>query len=174
MMHREFLASPVGVITIEASELGVTRISLGKPPTDAPMPSDITGMGRQQLEAYFAGERTRFDLPLDLHGTTFQRKVWSCLCAIPFGEVRSYGDIAAMIDNPKAVRAVGAANGRNPVAIVVPCHRVIGGDGTLTGFAAGIERKSWLLAHEGVAVKPVRRRRVFDAADLGQGNLFGD
>lgn len=103
---------------------------------------------RRQLAAYFEGELTMFDLPIVMEGTPFQMRVWESLRSIPFGETVSYAEIARRIGNATAVRAVGAANGRNPVAIVVPCHRVIGADGSLTGYGGGIERKKWLLAHE--------------------------
>lgn len=102
-----------------------------------------------QLREYFAGQRREFDLPLAARGTPFQRSVWSALCAIPYGELRSYRDIARAIDRPKAVRAVGAANSRNPLPIVVPCHRVIGSDGSLTGYAGGLGIKTRLLQLEG-------------------------
>ncbi|CAG4909456.1 methylated-DNA--[protein]-cysteine S-methyltransferase [Paraburkholderia gardini] len=102
----------------------------------------------RQLKEYFAGERTCFDLELDFAGTTFQKKVWAALLTIPFGETRSYLDIATQIGNPKAVRAVGAANGRNPISIIAPCHRVIGASGDLTGFAGGLKAKETLLAIE--------------------------
>lgn len=105
----------------------------------------------QQLSAYFAGSLTRFDLALQFHGTEFQRKVWQALLTIPFGETRSYRDIATQIGNPAAVRAVGAANGKNPISIIAPCHRVIGSSGALTGFAGGLEAKQILLGLEGQA-----------------------
>jgi len=101
-----------------------------------------------QLRAYFAGELREFDLPLAFHGTAFQERVWDRLRAIPFGETTTYGAIAREIGHPDAVRAVGAANGANPIPIVVPCHRVLGSNGSLTGFGGGIEAKRWLLAHE--------------------------
>ncbi|MEP6765477.1 MAG: methylated-DNA--[protein]-cysteine S-methyltransferase [Gemmatimonadaceae bacterium] len=101
-----------------------------------------------QLAEYFAGERTEFDLPLAATGSDVQKVVWRELSNIPYGETRSYGEIARIIGKPKASRAVGSANGRNPISIIVPCHRVIGADGSLTGFGGGIERKQWLLAHE--------------------------
>ncbi|MGH9061287.1 MAG: methylated-DNA--[protein]-cysteine S-methyltransferase, partial [Acidimicrobiales bacterium] len=101
-----------------------------------------------QLDAYFAGTLTRFDLPLRMQGTAFQRQVWSALCEIPYGQTWSYGQLADRIGNSKACRAVGLANGRNPVSIVVPCHRVIGADGSLTGYGGGVDRKAWLLGHE--------------------------
>ena len=103
----------------------------------------------RQLKEYFAGERRTFDLTLDLAGTDFQRKVWSALLSIPYGETRSYGEIAAQIGHPGAVRAVGAANSRNPVSIIAPCHRVIGSTGKLTGFAGGLDAKAQLLTLEG-------------------------
>jgi methylated-DNA-[protein]-cysteine S-methyltransferase len=103
-----------------------------------------------QLCEYFAGTRREFDLPLRMQGTEFQRRVWRSLTEIRYGETWSYGQLARRIDNPHASRAVGLANGSNPIAIVVPCHRVIGADGSLTGFGGGIERKRWLLAHEGL------------------------
>lgn len=102
-----------------------------------------------QLQAYFAGELTDFEAPIELRGTEFQRRVWASLQEIPYGETISYGELARWVGNPKASRAVGLANGRNPVAIVVPCHRVIGADGSLTGYGGGLERKVWLLEHEG-------------------------
>jgi methylated-DNA-[protein]-cysteine S-methyltransferase len=103
----------------------------------------------RQLTEYFSGARCEFDLPLRLHGTTFQTRVWHKLTEIPYGQTWSYGQLARRIDQPSASRAVGLANGRNPIAILVPCHRVIGADGSLTGYGGGIERKRWLLAHEG-------------------------
>ena len=103
---------------------------------------------RRQLEEYFAGTRCTFDLHIRLHGTPFQRQVWEALMEIPYGETRSYGEQARRIGVPDAPRAVGAANGQNPVSIIVPCHRVIGVSGALTGYGGGIERKRWLLAHE--------------------------
>ena len=105
---------------------------------------------RRQIEEYFDGRRQDFDLDVDGAGTEFQRLVWAELAKIPFGETRSYADVARAIGRPAAVRAVGAANGRNPIPIVVPCHRVIGADGSLTGFGGGLEAKRWLLELEGV------------------------
>jgi methylated-DNA-[protein]-cysteine S-methyltransferase len=104
----------------------------------------------RQLTEYFEGTRREFDLPLRLQGTTFQTRVWRELTEIPYGRTLSYGQLARRIDKPSASRAVGLANGRNPISILVPCHRVIGADGSLTGYGGGIERKRWLLAHEGL------------------------
>jgi methylated-DNA-[protein]-cysteine S-methyltransferase len=105
-----------------------------------------------QVRAYVAGELRVFSLPLAAEGTAFQRRVWAALAEIPFGETRSYGEIAGRIGQPGAARAVGLANGSNPISIVVPCHRVIGANGTLTGYGGGLERKRWLLEHEGALV----------------------
>ena len=104
-----------------------------------------------QLQAYFDGAPCNFDVPLDLHGTAFQRGVWQALCAIPLGSTRSYGQVASAIGAASAVRAVGGAVGRNPLSVIVPCHRVVGGDGALTGYAGGVDRKRALLALEGHA-----------------------
>jgi methylated-DNA-[protein]-cysteine S-methyltransferase len=104
----------------------------------------------RQLTEYFDGTRREFDLPLRLQGTVFQQRVWRQLTEIPYGQTWSYGQLAQRIDKPSASRAVGLANGRNPISILVPCHRVIGADGSLTGYGGGIERKRWLLVHEGL------------------------
>lgn len=119
----------------------------------APDPSWLPDGGRldevrRQLCEYFAGDRITFDVEVRPQGTEFQRTVWSALLAIPYGETASYGEIAAEIGRPQASRAVGAANGQNPVPLVIPCHRVVGADGQMTGFGLGIERKAWLLDHE--------------------------
>jgi methylated-DNA-[protein]-cysteine S-methyltransferase len=103
---------------------------------------------RSQLKAYFAGQLTEFDIPLAGQGTSFQQTVWKALRKIPYGMTQTYGSLAKRIGNPNASRAVGLANGRNPIGIIVPCHRVIGANGTLTGYAGGVQRKQWLLEHE--------------------------
>lgn len=122
-------------------------------PLDAPVVDDdpILRAASAQLADYFAGRIAHFDLPLDLHGTGFQLGVWKALLAIAQGQTRSYGDIARALGSPRAVRAVGAAVGKNPVSVIVPCHRVVGSDGSLTGYAGGVERKRALLALEGAA-----------------------
>jgi methylated-DNA-[protein]-cysteine S-methyltransferase len=114
----------------------------------APTPSGVLREAADQLAAYFTGELRHFDLPLQLDGTDFQRRVWAALQQIPYGTTAGYGELAQQLGSPGASRAVGLANGRNPVAIVVPCHRVIGADGTLTGFGGGLPCKRWLLDHE--------------------------
>ena len=152
--------SPVGPLTLVASDAGLAgvlwkgdrlgRVRLPVAAENANHP--VLLEAASQLDEYFAGRRTEFSLTLDLVGTDFQRTVWNALLAIPFGETRSYGQIARQIGRPAAARAVGAANGRNPVAIVAPCHRVIGSTGVLTGFAGGLEAKVRLLALEGVRI----------------------
>ena len=118
-----------------------------------------------QFEAYFCGTRTEFEIPLDPVGTDFQRAVWKALVKIPFGETRTYGEIAHTIGQPRAARAVGLANNQNPIAIVVPCHRVIGANGSLTGYGGGIQRKRWLLQHEARFAKLAER--TGDLFDVG-------
>lgn len=110
--------------------------------------SRVLAEARRQLDEYFAGERLAFDLPLAPSGTPFQLRVWAALREIPYGATTSYGEIARHLGDPRATRAVGAANGRNPISIIVPCHRVIGASGSLTGFGGGLDRKRWLLEHE--------------------------
>ncbi len=153
MIYTDYPNTPIGVITIQASTQGISRVDFSVPEDGPVHRSELTDRCKQQLKEYFAGKRRVFDLPLDQQGTPFQRTVWDCLVQIPFGQVVSYADIADRADNRKAVRAVGAANGRNPIGIIVPCHRVIGSNGTLTGYAGGVERKAWLLTHEGAEFK---------------------
>ena len=119
---------------------------------------------RRQLRAYFAGKLRNFDLPLRMNGTPFERRVWNALVKIPHGTTVSYRDIAQRIGQPTACRAVGLANGRNPIPIIVPCHRVIGADGSLTGYGGGLETKRWLLALEGVEPSPAKPRKSLAGA----------
>ncbi|MGH8160582.1 MAG: methylated-DNA--[protein]-cysteine S-methyltransferase [Gammaproteobacteria bacterium] len=155
MMYYTQMQSPVGKLLLTADGKALAGIYF----EDEQVPSEddwesrpghpvLKAAGRQ-LEEYFAGERKVFDLLLAPKGTVFQRRVWKALERIPYGKTQSYGEIARKIKNPKAVRAVGAANGANPIPIVVPCHRVIGADGTLTGYGGGLPRKQKLLALEG-------------------------
>jgi methylated-DNA-[protein]-cysteine S-methyltransferase len=144
--------SPIGPLLLTADDGGLTRLymEVRKHGPDEVQPewrrddSAFTETCRQ-LDEYFAGERTVFDLPLNPAGTPFQLRVWEALKTIPYGEIRSYGEIAEQIGRPGAARAVGLANGRNPISIVVPCHRVIGASGALTGYGGGLERKQYLL-----------------------------
>lgn len=146
------MESPVGPIAVSAVEAGLTYVHLGAGEVDRAWGPEaatpVLESAIEQLEAYFAGSLHRFDLPLAPEGTDFQRRVWRALTEIPYGETVSYTWVANRIGSPAAVRAVGAANGSNPVAIVVPCHRVIGANGALTGYAGGIWRKERLLALE--------------------------
>jgi O-6-methylguanine DNA methyltransferase len=150
------MKSPVGRLKLVASERGLAailwenddpkRVRLAPLVEDKNQP--VLLEAERQLNDYFAGKLRKFSLRFDFAGTEFQKEVWRALAAIPFGETRSYGDIARQIGRPKAVRAVGAANGRNPISIIVPCHRVIGSNGKLTGFAGGLETKAFLLKTE--------------------------
>jgi methylated-DNA-[protein]-cysteine S-methyltransferase len=150
------MASPVGKLKLVASDVGLAAI-LWENDNPRRVPLNIVAEDRdhpvlleteQQLGEYFAGRRQKFCVPLDFAGTAFQNQVWQALLAIPFGETRTYGEIARQIGKPAAVRAVGAANGRNPISIIAPCHRVIGSTGKLTGFAGGLQVKAHLLALE--------------------------
>lgn len=140
------IASDVAVVGIYFAEhrrapvVHARRIAVGR--------HAILDRAARELDAYVRGTRTAFTLPLAAVGTPFQRAVWDALVAIPFGQTRSYSEIAATIGRPRAIRAVGTANGMNPISVVVPCHRVIGSGGDLTGYAGGVDRKRWLLEHE--------------------------
>jgi methylated-DNA-[protein]-cysteine S-methyltransferase len=144
--------SPIGPLTLVADDGALTAVGMDAPVPDRSWRCDRTEVAAaaDQLDGYFSGDLRQFDLSLRPAGTSFQQAVWAELRRIPFGEVVSYGEIARRMGRPGAFRAVGAANGRNPLAVVVPCHRVIGADGSLTGYGGGIWRKRWLLAHEGV------------------------
>ena len=144
MIFSTMFHSPAGTIVLEGDDRRLTRIGFGVPAAPAG-DSAAAAAAAIQLEQYFAGERTSFDLDLELAGTPFERRVWDELRAVPYGETASYAEIARRIGRPSACRAVGRANGRNPIAVVVPCHRVIGSDGSLTGYAGGIEMKRALL-----------------------------
>ena len=147
-------ASPIGKLRLTGTGAALTGVFMeterhaSAQSRDAVRDAAPLREARQQLDEYFGGERREFSLVLDADGTEFQRSVWRALRGIPYGATASYGDIAKRIRNPKAVRAVGLANGRNPISIIIPCHRVIGADGSLTGYGGGIERKRFLLALE--------------------------
>ncbi|RJF35844.1 methylated-DNA--[protein]-cysteine S-methyltransferase [Pseudoalteromonas gelatinilytica] len=154
-MQQVIMPSPIGDITIQSTSKGVSYVGFYPVitmQTEAVDEYTLTPilMCISELNEYFNGERTRFTVPLDTQGTHFQRQVWRALMDVEFGQSKSYQDIALAINNPKAVRAVGAANGKNPISIIVPCHRIIGANGKLTGYAGGLERKEWLLRHEGI------------------------
>ena len=158
MNRYTYLESPIGRLLLQTDGAALTGLTMdvaGRSPhglTEAtedasagPLPQAV-----HQLSEYFSGQRRDFDLPLRLHGTEFQQRVWQVLKQIPYGQTWSYGELARSVGNPAASRAVGLANGRNPISILVPCHRVIGADGSLTGYGGGVERKRWLLCHEGL------------------------
>jgi methylated-DNA-[protein]-cysteine S-methyltransferase len=162
MIVYDVIDSPVGELLLTATADGLRGIQFaagaGRHRPDAEWrrvearpgaASSAMAAARAQLDAYFAGELTEFTVPLAAAGTPFQERVWAALRGIAFGETISYLELARRVGDPKAVRAVGGANGRNPIPVIVPCHRVIGADGSLTGFGGGIERKRWLLRHEG-------------------------
>lgn len=146
--------SPVGRLLLASDGEALVTVGWGEPPsTTVPLEywrDDVPALdaARRQLDEYFAGSRRAFDLPLNVLGTPFQLGVWSALRRIPYAKTWSYQQLAAAVGRERAVRAVGLANGRNPLAIIVPCHRVIGRDGSLTGFGGGIDAKAWLLVHE--------------------------
>ena len=156
--------SPFGMLEIEASDEGISAIRWPSIPDDKqPDPrisasssgrpeSPLLETAKTQLDEYFQGARNNFELPLSLTGTPFQQLVWNALKAIPYGTTTSYGAIANAIDRPRAVRAVGRAIGSNPIPLIIPCHRVIGAGGKLTGFSGGLDRKRWLLHREAVAL----------------------
>jgi methylated-DNA-[protein]-cysteine S-methyltransferase len=160
MSTQYIFKSPLGPISLVASEKGLQGVYLDKQ-KNIPSVRDLQGSDKSvrqlkkvalQLTEYFAGRRKQFSLDFDIQGTDFQRKVWNELSRIPYGQVCSYSDIAKKIKNPKAVRAVGSANGKNPLCIIVPCHRVIAADGTLGGYSGGLKVKSQLLKLEKVSL----------------------
>ena len=148
------ISSPVGSLVLRASNKGLVSIDRGKAARvkGETKAERHVALAARELGEYFAGKRRKFTVPLDLQGTPFQLKAWHTLQRIPFGKAVSYGEEARMLGKPKAARAVGSANGRNPIPIIVPCHRVVAGDGTLGGYSAGLPMKRKLLALEGVSV----------------------
>ena len=140
------MKTPVGEITIEEKDGSITRIYPGV--TEALGNASVLIKAKQQLEEYFSGKRKTFDLPLAPNGTEFQQKVWRALLEIPYGKTATYGELAEAVGNPKAARAAGMALNKNPIPIIIPCHRVIGKNGTLTGFAWGVEAKKYLIVLE--------------------------
>jgi methylated-DNA-[protein]-cysteine S-methyltransferase len=148
-MRYAVIDTPLGLLTLASTDRGLAEVRFGMSvPADGHVDATVNAEAIRQLREYFRGLRTRFDLPIDLLGTPFQRAVWDELLQIPYGETRSYGDIARRLNKPGASRAVGMANHNNPIAIVVPCHRVIGQDGSLTGYAGGTHLKQKLLSIE--------------------------
>ncbi|MEE8398719.1 MAG: methylated-DNA--[protein]-cysteine S-methyltransferase [Desulfobacterales bacterium] len=144
-----YVESPIGLVEIGGTFQAITAIEFVAKRRKGVTDSPVVSAALEQVSEYFLGKRKTFDMAVMLQGTAFQVSVWQQLAAVPFGETASYRTIAEAIDNPRAVRAVGAANGRNPVSIVLPCHRIIGSNGSLTGYGGGLWRKEWLLNHEG-------------------------
>jgi methylated-DNA-[protein]-cysteine S-methyltransferase len=152
MIAVSYFLSPVGYLRLEADNDGLQSLLLNSPPADElaviPPSHPVLVLAHQQLQEYFSGLRQEFTVPLSMKGTEFQLAAWQALQTIPYGKMVSYKTIAEQIDRPKAMRAVGMANNRNPVAIIVPCHRVIGANGKLVGYGGGLDMKQWLLTHE--------------------------
>ena len=149
-MYWTVVDSPIDSLLLIGDETGLRELQMEphRPPAGAVHGDDALAGVAAQLADYFAGRRMDFDVPLSPHGTAFQMRVWAALRDIPYGRTTTYGELAIGLGQPTASRAVGLANGRNPLAVVVPCHRVIGANGSLTGFGGGLERKRWLLEHE--------------------------
>ena len=144
-----FCETPVGKLCIGEEDGVIVRTTWSKIPTEYILEeTELILQCKMQLDEYFRGERKTFDLPLAPKGTDFQKKVWNALQEIPYGETSTYGEIAAAVGNPKAARAVGMANNKNPIGIIIPCHRVVGANGKLVGYAGGMDKKEWLLQLE--------------------------
>ncbi|MGB0788497.1 MAG: methylated-DNA--[protein]-cysteine S-methyltransferase [Marinirhabdus sp.] len=158
-MHTAHLNTPLGTLQITGNAQGVASVVFVEVEVEVetPVVSAHIENAKQQLSEYFKGNRKNFQLKLNPQGTPFQKKVWEKLKKIPFGKTVSYLHIAHALGNPKVIRAAAAANGKNPISIIIPCHRVVGSDGSLTGYASGLHRKKWLLAHE----NPVKQGALF-------------
>jgi len=158
-METTYLQTPIGILELKASKKGLSS-ALFKDDLPSEVPKNIPEVLQdavQQLSEYFRGSRTKFSLTLDPQGTEFQQRVWQQLQTIPFNKTRTYQQMANLLGNPKVIRAAASANGKNPISIIIPCHRVIGSDGSLTGYASGLHRKKWLLEHE----SPVKQQSLF-------------
>ena len=159
-MEFTFIHSPTGILKIEGNKEGISAITFVEeavqqtPQTVIP---EVLEDAVYQLEEYFSRKRTTFDLLLNPEGTPFQKRVWEALLKIPYGTTVSYLDMAKTLGDPKVIRAAASANGKNPISVIIPCHRVIGSDGSLTGYAGGLHRKKWLLAHE----SPITQTSLF-------------
>jgi methylated-DNA-[protein]-cysteine S-methyltransferase len=153
-----YYKTPIGIAKITGNENGISSVTVMD--NEIEIPPEIPNYLKDcvnQLEAYFKGERTEFNLKLNPQGTDFQKRVWNELLTIPYGKTRTYLEQTKKLGDVKAIRAVASANGKNPIWIIIPCHRVIGSDGALTGYAGGLWRKKWLLAHE----NPVKQQTLF-------------
>jgi methylated-DNA-[protein]-cysteine S-methyltransferase len=162
-IFRTYYQSPIGKICITGSENTIKSVLF----TDADsvikpvLNGNIVNECEQQLKAYFSGSLNRFSLQLEANGTVFQENVWQSLLRIPFGETRTYAQIATDLGNPKVIRAAASANGANPIAIIIPCHRVLGSDGKLVGYSGGLWRKEWLLRHESIIAGTKKQLEIF-------------
>ncbi|OHU85314.1 MULTISPECIES: methylated-DNA--[protein]-cysteine S-methyltransferase [Pseudoalteromonas] len=148
MIYQHTMNTPIGELFIQASQRGLTYVGFKPIHLHSEQHNTHTQKALQQLKEYFSGTRYEFDVEVDVYGTAFQKSVWEVLMMVPYGDTNTYSWMANRLNNPKAVRAVGSANGKNPISIIVPCHRIIGANGTLTGYAGGVEKKAWLLEHE--------------------------
>ena len=157
-METACIKTPLGIATIKGDENGISAIAITEEGIVAEIIPSVLQEAVTQLQAYFEGQLTHFSFKLNPSGTEFQQKVWKGLCEIPFGKTMSYLELAKQLGDVKAIRAVASANGKNPLWIVVPCHRVIGTDGSLTGYAGGLWRKKWLLEHE----NPTAQQSLFE------------
>ncbi|SHI33609.1 methylated-DNA-[protein]-cysteine S-methyltransferase [Arenibacter nanhaiticus] len=157
-MENAFIQTPLGIANIEGDENGLSKISIleGEEKITEIIP-EVLEDAVYQLQEYFKGERQEFSLTLNPIGTDFQKRVWEALKRIPYGKTASYMELSKLVGDVKAIRAVAAANGKNPLWIVIPCHRIIGSDGSLTGYAGGLPRKKWLLEHE----QPLKQQSLF-------------
>ena len=165
-MFIDYLDTPLGLVELMATEKGIGQAIFCGEEKHEVNRNNMTDIAKTQLMEYFAHQRKVFTVPLAPQGTAFQKSVWSCLTKIPFGSVKSYGEIAKILNKAKASQAVGGANGRNPITLIVPCHRVIGANGSLTGYAGGLERKLWLLNHEGAKIKAVESHQPLDINNI--------
>ncbi len=178
-IYESTLDSPIGPVEILSTRHGLAAVELGKgsrrklekwarrifPGGERSAAGKLHRIFEDQLREYFEGRRKVFDLTLDLRGSKFQKAVWAEVARIPFGLTATYGEVAHLVGRPRASRAVGAANGANPIPIIIPCHRVIGANGSLTGYGGGLENKRWLLAHEGVLRAEACQMRLFRSRD---------
>lgn len=156
-LQTAFIESPLGTLMLVGNEAGLQKLLVSENETPSAKIPESLQETASQLDSYFKGKRSDFDLKLNPQGTDFQKQVWKQLLDIPFGKTTTYLDMAKRLGDPKTIRAAASANGKNPIMIIIPCHRVIGSDGSLTGYAGGLWRKQWLLEHE----SPVVQQKLF-------------
>ena len=160
-LYIDFFETPIGLLEIKATQSHILSVNFIEDQKESSIPNELTARCILQLKNYFWGKRKDFDLPLDPNGTDFQKSVWNELVKIPYGKTTSYLALARKLNNEKAIRAVGTSNGQNPIGIIIPCHRVIGSDGSLTGYAGGLSRKKWLLEHEQTVLTGIKQTELF-------------